>query len=118
MAWPCGPTCACNLGPLCRRHHRVKQLGWTKHRTADGVRWTSPTGRTTLSPPPHQPPVADPTPARPADDPLEHLGPLAREHERHPADRYFDGLDSDTGTWSGTRADEQQWAAELAVLRR
>ncbi len=46
LAWPHGPTCGCNLGPLCRRHHRIKQLGWTKTRTSGaGVRWTSPTGR-------------------------------------------------------------------------
>jgi hypothetical protein len=31
-AWPDGPTCACNLGPCCRKHHRIKQLGWTKTR--------------------------------------------------------------------------------------
>ncbi|MBK5307396.1 MAG: hypothetical protein JJD92_11975 [Frankiaceae bacterium] len=48
--WPFGPTCACNLGPLCRRHHRIKQLGWIKHRRADGsIRWTSPTGRSWTS---------------------------------------------------------------------
>ncbi len=51
LAWPAGPTCACNLGPLCRRHHRAKQTGWTKtrRRCSEGVevvRWTSPTGRT------------------------------------------------------------------------
>lgn len=50
-AWPDGPTCACNLGPLCRHHHRVKQLGWRKTRLADGaVRWTGPSGRSWLSP--------------------------------------------------------------------
>ena len=51
LAWPDGPTCGCNLGPLCRRHHRTKQTGWTKTRTAAGVRWTSPAGRTWTSPP-------------------------------------------------------------------
>jgi hypothetical protein len=60
LAWPYGPTCACNLGPLCRRHHRIKQLGWTKHRRPDGsIRWTSPTGRTWTSPNQH----ARPSPA-------------------------------------------------------
>jgi hypothetical protein len=54
LAWPYGPTCACNLGPLCRRHHRIKQLGWIKHRRADGgVRWTSPSGRSWTSPSQH-----------------------------------------------------------------
>jgi hypothetical protein len=65
LAWPFGPTCACNLGPLCRRHHRIKQQGWTKHRHADGsVRWTDPTGRSWTSPHQHprpQPDVPEPT---------------------------------------------------------
>ena len=57
LAWPYGPTCACNLGPLCRRHHRIKQLGWIKHRRFDGsIRWTSPTGRTWTSPSQHPAP--------------------------------------------------------------
>ncbi|MDP3713199.1 MAG: hypothetical protein Q8R60_12045 [Mycobacteriales bacterium] len=49
LAWPQGPTCQCNLGPLCRHHHRLKQTGWTKTRTEINglpvVTWTSPTGR-------------------------------------------------------------------------
>ena len=58
LAWPFGPTCSCNLGPLCRRHHRIKQLGWIKHRRTDGsIRWTSPTGRTWTSPNQHTPPT-------------------------------------------------------------
>ena len=42
-----GPTCACNLGALCRTHHRLKQrLGWQLEQTAAGVlTWTTPTGR-------------------------------------------------------------------------
>jgi hypothetical protein len=52
--WPYGPTSAFNLVPLCRRHHRIKQLSWTKHRRPDGsIRWTSPTGRTWTTPAPH-----------------------------------------------------------------
>jgi hypothetical protein len=54
LAWPFGPTCACNTGPLCRRHHRIKQQGWTKQRRPDGsVRWTDPTGRVWTSPNQH-----------------------------------------------------------------
>jgi hypothetical protein len=50
LAWSAGPTCGCNNGPLCRRHHRVKQLGWVKERRVGGhVRWTSPLGRAWLS---------------------------------------------------------------------
>ncbi|MDT7572892.1 MAG: hypothetical protein QOE05_3066 [Actinomycetota bacterium] len=58
LAWPYGPTCACNLGPLCRRHHRIKQLGWIKQRRPDGsIRWTSPTGRGWTSPSQHPRPA-------------------------------------------------------------
>jgi len=46
-----GPTCPCNLQPLCRRHHRVKQRpGWQV--TADAgaeTTWTSPNGRSVIS---------------------------------------------------------------------
>ncbi|MGN6599136.1 MAG: HNH endonuclease signature motif containing protein, partial [Actinomycetes bacterium] len=41
-----GTTCAANLIPLCRRHHRCKTFtDWTVVREADGtVVWTTPTG--------------------------------------------------------------------------
>ncbi len=55
VAWPAGPTCGCNLGPCCRRHHRLKQLLMRKSRTAEGVVWTSPTGRRWTSPAQHEP---------------------------------------------------------------
>src|SRR3954447_15128667 len=72
LAWPYGPTCACHLGPLCRRHHRIKQLGWAKQRRPDGsIRWTSPTGRSWTSRPQH--PI--PRPTRPV-PPLEPPDPL------------------------------------------
>jgi hypothetical protein len=43
-----GPTCPCNLAPLCRRHHRAKQApGWHLAQTQQGVMtWTLPSGRT------------------------------------------------------------------------
>jgi hypothetical protein len=43
-----GRTCKCNLGALCRTHHRIKQhLGWSLHQTAPGIfTWTTPAGRT------------------------------------------------------------------------
>ena len=43
-----GVTCECNLAPLCRHHHRVKQaLGWWLEQIAPGVlRWRTPAGRT------------------------------------------------------------------------
>ena len=42
-----GPTCECNLAPLCRRHHQTKQTpGWHLDQTAPGVlTWTTPHGR-------------------------------------------------------------------------
>jgi Domain of unknown function (DUF222) len=43
-----GLTCPCNLSPLCRHHHRVKQAqGWWLDSPKPGVlRWRTPTGRT------------------------------------------------------------------------
>ena len=84
LAHPEGPTCACNLGPCCRRHHRVKQQGWTKTRQHDSaVAWTSPTGRCWLSPSQHQPPAAPvrPLPALRAPDPLDELSPTYADDE-------------------------------------
>jgi hypothetical protein len=43
-----GPTCSCNLGPLCRYHHQLKQHPlWRLEQPAPGsFLWTTPTGRT------------------------------------------------------------------------
>jgi hypothetical protein len=43
-----GPTCECNLAPLCRRHHQAKQApGWHLDQTEPGrMTWRLPTGRT------------------------------------------------------------------------
>jgi hypothetical protein len=42
-----GLTCLCNLGPLCRRHHRCKQAeGWSLSQSTPGeFLWTTPSGR-------------------------------------------------------------------------
>lgn len=42
-----GATCLCNLGPLCRRHHRCKQAeGWALSQDTSGAAtWTTPAGR-------------------------------------------------------------------------
>ncbi len=42
-----GLTCPCNLGPLCRRHHRLKQQHhWTLAQTTPGTfRWKTSAGR-------------------------------------------------------------------------
>ncbi|NPC98892.1 HNH endonuclease signature motif containing protein [Nocardioides sp. zg-DK7169] len=41
-----GPTCSCNLAPLCRRHHRAKtHTGWTYDKTEPATYlWRSPHG--------------------------------------------------------------------------
>jgi hypothetical protein len=42
-----GKTCLCNLAPLCRHHHQVKQTpGWNLDQTSPGIlTWTTPSGR-------------------------------------------------------------------------
>jgi hypothetical protein len=48
-----GRTCECNLGALCRRHHRVKQArGWRLEQPEPGVfAWTTPSGRSYITGP-------------------------------------------------------------------
>jgi hypothetical protein len=43
-----GLTCPCNISPLCRHHHRVKQAqGWWLEQSEPGLlRWRTPAGRT------------------------------------------------------------------------
>jgi hypothetical protein len=65
-----GVTCECNLQSLCRHHHRLKSSGrFTVRATADGIEWTTPTGRRYHSPPnpvtlngPQPPPAPVPAP--------------------------------------------------------
>jgi hypothetical protein len=42
-----GPTCGCNLAPLCRRHHRTKQSpGWRLFQVWPGLLvWITPSGK-------------------------------------------------------------------------
>jgi hypothetical protein len=42
-----GRTCLCNLAPLCRHHHDVKQSpGWNLRQASPGdMTWTTPAGR-------------------------------------------------------------------------
>jgi hypothetical protein len=52
-----GRTCSCNLGPLCRFHHQIKQHPrWRLTQTTPGVfTWTTGTGRTyTVQPDSHR----------------------------------------------------------------
>ena len=48
-----GRTCECNLAPLCRFHHKVKQaLGWKLSQPAPGIlTWTTPSGWRYTNPP-------------------------------------------------------------------
>ena len=43
---PGGPTCSCNIAPLCRRHHRTKTFGGWRYRQVERgtYLWTSPHG--------------------------------------------------------------------------
>jgi hypothetical protein len=42
-----GRTCPCNLAPLCRHHHQLKQAqGWKLEQIRPGIMtWTTPSGR-------------------------------------------------------------------------
>lgn len=101
LAWPAGPTCACNAGPACRRHHRIKQLGWVKQRRAGGhVRWTSQTGRRWLSRGQHEPPPSSVRrlPALPEANPFAGLTDQALVEvlwHSDPTDPIFDTYDVD-----------------------
>jgi hypothetical protein len=48
IAYPHGPTCASNLGCLCRKHHLLKTFGgWVNRQLPDGTMiWTAPDGQT------------------------------------------------------------------------
>ncbi|MCW2613204.1 MAG: hypothetical protein JWN08_198, partial [Frankiales bacterium] len=71
-AHPAGPTCGCNLGPVFRRHHRLKQLLMSKTRgPGSTVTWTSPTGRRWRSPSQHQPPAPAIRPMGALPDPVD-----------------------------------------------
>jgi len=113
VAYPAGPTCAYNLGPLCRRRHRCKQELMGKRRASVGVCWTDPTGRVWLSPSQHR------APQRPA-RPMPVLLLVDPDHD-HPDDE--DGTtDLDpvrldlraTGPFERTPADldDLEWEAE------
>ena len=79
---PAGPTSAGNLGPLCRRHHRLKHAGaWRVDQPQPGTFvWIAPSGHShtvaggppgPVHPPPGLPPAGPPAPAPdpPEDDP-------------------------------------------------
>ena len=47
IPYPVGPTCASNLGCLCRKHHLLKTFwGWLNRQSPDGtMHWTAPSGQ-------------------------------------------------------------------------
>ncbi|WP_395656121.1 HNH endonuclease [Nocardioides sp.] len=59
VPWPEGPTASSNLAPACRTHHRLKtHAGWDYQRVAGvGFVWTTPMGRTYVSPFVTEPPL-------------------------------------------------------------
>ncbi|MFZ5870279.1 MAG: HNH endonuclease signature motif containing protein, partial [Actinomycetota bacterium] len=67
---PDGPTCPCNLHPLCRRHHRMKHQTTTlATRHPDGITtWRLPTGHLYPRPPAPALPVTTARPVRRAPD--------------------------------------------------
>jgi hypothetical protein len=52
-----GITCQCDLAPLCRRHHRMKQTQqWTLEQVSPGVMaWLTPAGRRYITLPSQHP---------------------------------------------------------------
>jgi hypothetical protein len=48
IPYPHGPTCASNIGCLCRKHHLLKTFGgWVNSQLPDGTMiWTAPDGQT------------------------------------------------------------------------
>ena len=73
----------------------------TKQRTRHAaVRWTSPTGRSWLSPHQHRPPAppARPLPALPVPDELDQLGPANRDTEHWHTDPNDPRWDDPEGT--------------------
>jgi hypothetical protein len=129
-AHPHGATCACNTGPLCRRHHRVKQLLMTKTRVeGSAVVWTDPTGRSWTSPAQHTAPAAarqqpraavyepDLSPAAlaelladPDTDPVQ--CELRATQDAPDTDRIGDALRDDDG-WGLALDDPYRWIARV-----
>ncbi|MBK7625334.1 MAG: hypothetical protein IPJ14_22410 [Kineosporiaceae bacterium] len=55
-----GPTCECNLHPLCKHHHRLREQGFTPTLIDPGTglpitQWVTPTGRTIRTESEHPP---------------------------------------------------------------
>jgi Domain of unknown function (DUF222) len=84
-----GPTCSCNLQPLCRRHHRLKGSGLISVRAitpaedpgvpVGTVEWSTWTGRTYR----HQPPEVAAAPVRPGE--LAHAARVEADQVRDEA---------------------------------
>jgi hypothetical protein len=79
-----GLTTRCNIGPLCRRHHRYKSLGWWRlsQPSPGEFCWTSPLGRLyrtrgdPINPPSTPPCPRPPSPNAVPEQPLRHSRPM------------------------------------------
>jgi hypothetical protein len=76
VRYPLGPTSVCNLGALCRHHHRLKhETLWRVEQDEHGVfTWTSPTGHIYITFPDGLGPPG-PAPGHISSDRLRHLFP-------------------------------------------
>ncbi|HTF52214.1 MAG TPA: HNH endonuclease signature motif containing protein, partial [Pseudonocardia sp.] len=96
-----GLTTRCNMGPVCKRHHRYKSLGWwhLSQPSPGQFRWASPLGhlyRTRGDPinPPTTPPCPRPlSPSSTPEQPLNQPGPIVSR--RPPASAAVSQPDSD-----------------------
>jgi hypothetical protein len=109
-----GPTCSCNLQPLCRSHHRLKSIGLITAQpladpgaptdvgpATDTLAWTTAHGRTYRYEAP--PPVPEPA------DPHARQVATAHHHSRWRERNSMDpdaGLDPDADI---TRTDDRSW---------
>jgi hypothetical protein len=92
IPYPHGPTCASNLGCLCRKHHLLKTFGgWLNRQLPDGTMiWTAPDGQTYTTYPGSRilfPSLCRPTApvtatAPPTDEPGRSLAMPRRKHTR------------------------------------
>jgi hypothetical protein len=124
IRFPLGPTCICNLQPLCRRHHLVKHSGAvTVVREPDGsYTWTTRFGTTFTTPATtHPAPVWPPL----GEMPVATAGDLADVGDAFPddPDDLGDLLDPDRwdidewdpNDWDGQIDDESEYVAEYEL---
>ncbi|MEJ5946659.1 HNH endonuclease signature motif containing protein, partial [Pseudokineococcus basanitobsidens] len=101
----CGPTCPCNLHPLCRRHPLAKHHhGWTPRPATTDPRdtrttWTSPLGQTTTTHPERLLPAPTTDTPRPTHSPSSPGGSGSPGSDDEPRYPDHDTAATDT-TWT------------------